>query len=385
MSDRSNDLFGFDEESAASAAQAVPAEEQGDMAEEVENTTSVTKCPACGANMVYDSESGKLYCEHCGTTTDIDSKSAEEQDFERLMREDNSWGAETHVFRCENCGAREVLGKGEIVKTCPFCGTSNIVATDELSGLKPNAVVPFRVGKEQAGESVRKWARGRWLSPGKFRKSAKPDKLAGIYVPAFSFDSKTDSAYVATLGRYYYTTRRVNGRTVRTRHVRYFTVRGNYSMAFDDVLVSASEKIDEASLSKLRSFGTNDSREYTQEYLSGYAASQYTKNGLTCWEEAKDIMRGRLRSAILSGYSYDVVSSFHISMRCNDITYKYLLIPVYVGHCSWRKKLYNFFVNGVNGAVTGKAPTSPLKVTGLVVLGIAVIVGLYFLFRWFGG
>ena len=58
MSDRSDDLFGFDEESAASAAQAVPAEEQGGMAEEVENTTSVTKCPACGANMVSDSESG---------------------------------------------------------------------------------------------------------------------------------------------------------------------------------------------------------------------------------------------------------------------------------------------------------------------------------------
>lgn len=384
MSDRSDDLFGFDEESAASAAQAVPAE-QGDMAEEVENTTSVTKCPACGANMVYDSESGKLYCEHCGTMTDIDSKSAEEQDFERLMREDNSWGAETHVFRCENCGAREVLGKGEIVKTCPFCGTSNIVATDELSGLKPNAVVPFRVAREQAGEAVRKWARKRSLAPGKFRKSAKPDKLAGVYVPAFSFDSNADSAYVATLGRYYYTTRRVNGRTVRTRHVRYFTVRGNYAMSFDDVLVSASEKIDEVSLSKLRSFDTNRSREYTQEYLSGYAASQYTKDGLTCWEEAKDIMRGRLRAAILSGYSYDVVQSFHISMRCSDITYKYLLIPVYVGHCSWRKKLYNFFVNGVNGVVTGKAPVSPLKVTGLVVLGIAVIVGLYFLFRFLNG
>lgn len=381
MSDRSDDLFGFDEESAP-AAQAAP---EGAENEEVENKTSVTKCPACGANMVYDSESGKLYCEHCGTTTDIDSKSAEEQDFERLMREDNSWGAETHVFRCENCGAREVLGKGEIVKTCPFCGTSNIVATDELSGLKPNAVVPFRVGKEQAGESVRKWARGRWLSPGKFRKSAKPDKLAGIYVPAFSFDSHTESNYVATLGRYYYVTRRVNGRTVRDRRIRYFTVRGHYSMGFDDVLVSASDKIDGKSMSGLRSFDTNASREYTQEYLSGYSASQYTRDGLTCWEDAKNIMRGRVRAAVLSGYSYDVVSSFNLSMRCSDITYKYLLIPIYVGHCSWRKKLYNFFVNGVNGAVTGKAPTSPLKVTGLVVLGIAVIVGLYFLFRWFNG
>ena len=169
------------------------------------------------------------------------------------------------------------------------------------------------------------------------------------------------------------------------RHVRYFTVRGNYAMAFDDVLVSASEKVDEGTLARLRSFNTNDSREYTQEYLSGYSASQYTKDGLTCWEEAKGIMRERLKSAILSGYSYDVVQSFNISMQCSNITYKYLLIPVYVGHCGWRKKLYNFFVNGVNGAVTGKAPVSPLKVTGLVILGIAVVVGLYFLYRYLSG
>ena len=344
MSDRSDDLFGFDEESAP-AAQAAP---EGAENEEVENKTSVTKCPACGANMVYDSESGKLYCEHCGTTTDIDSKSAEEQDFE-------------------------------------FCGTSNIVATDELSGLKPNAVVPFRVSREQAGESVKKWIRKRSLAPRKFRKSASPEKLGGVYVPAFSFDSHTESNYVATLGRYYYVTRRVNGRTVRDRRIRYFTVRGHYSMGFDDVLVSASDKIDGKSMSGLRSFDTNASREYTQEYLSGYSASQYTRDGLTCWEDAKNIMRGRVRAAVLSGYSYDVVSSFNLSMQCSDITYKYLLIPIYVGHCSWRKKLYNFFVNGVNGAVTGKAPVSPLKVGGIVLVCAAVLVGLYFLFRFMNG
>ena len=344
MSDRSDDLFGFDEESAP-AAQAAP---EGAENEEVENKTSVTKCPACGANMVYDSESGKLY-------------------------------------RCENCGAREVLGKGEIVKTCPFCGTSNIVATDELSGLKPNAVVPFRVSREQAGESVKKWIRKRSLAPRKFRKSASPEKLGGVYVPAFSFDSHTESNYVATLGRYYYVTRRVNGRTVRDRRIRYFTVRGHYSMGFDDVLVSASDKIDGKSMSGLRSFDTNASREYTQEYLSGYSASQYTRDGLTCWEDAKNIMRGRVRAAVLSGYSYDVVSSFNLSMQCSDITYKYLLIPIYVGHCSWRKKLYNFFVNGVNGAVTGKAPVSPLKVGGIVLVCAAVLVGLYFLFRFMNG
>ena len=54
---------------------------------EQEERTSVTKCPACGANMVFDSENGTLYCEHCGSRREIISKTSEEQDFERTVRE----------------------------------------------------------------------------------------------------------------------------------------------------------------------------------------------------------------------------------------------------------------------------------------------------------
>ena len=157
MSDRSDDLFGFDEESAP-AAQAAP---EGAENEEVENKTSVTKCPACGANMVYDSESGKLYCEHCGTTTDIDSKSAEEQDFERLMREDNSWGAETHVFRCENCGATEVLDRrGRPIDGLFAAGEvmGGIHGRDRLSGNAITAALVFGdiAGREAADCALRR-------------------------------------------------------------------------------------------------------------------------------------------------------------------------------------------------------------------------------------
>ena len=385
MSDRSDDLFGFDEESAASAAQAVPAEEQGDMAEEVENTTSVTKCPACGANMVYDSESGKLYCEHCGTTTDIDSKSAEEQDFERLMREDNSWGAETHVFRCENCGAREVLGKGEIVKTCPFCGTSNIVATDELPGIRPNAVVPFAVGSEQAGGFARAWLKKRLFAPRKFRKSAKPEEMRGVYIPAFTFDANTDSSYSATLGVYRYRSVRRNGRWERERYTEYFHVSGQYASSFDDVLIQASSEVRQQVVNKLQPYNTRSSRAYTQEYLSGFTAEQNARAGTECWEDAKNVIANRLRSQILSGYHYDVVSSFNISTRYSDVTYKYVLLPVYVGHSTWRQKLYNFFVNGETGKVTGKAPVSPLKVLGVVLLCAAAVALLVWLGVMYAG
>lgn len=352
---------------------------------EQEERTSVTKCPACGANMVFDSENGTLYCEHCGSRREIISKTSEEQDFENLLSADNSWGEETHVFRCENCGAHEVLDRREIAKACSFCGTTNIVETDELPGIRPNAVVPFRIGKDTAGKNVKHWARKRLLAPGKFRKSAKPEELKGVYTPAFSFDTATESDYVAVLGKYYYRTKRVNGRTVQERYIRYFTVRGHYSMWFDDVLIQAGGALDQKSLKKLQPFKTNQSKEYTTEYLSGFTASQNTKSGLDCWEEAKQEIQVRLKSAILSQYVYDIVSSYNVNTQCNNITYKYILIPLYVGHCNWKTKLYNFFVNGFNGKVTGKAPVSPLKVGALVLLGIAVIVGIVLLYLNFSG
>ncbi len=352
--------------------------------ENSENRTAVMKCPACGADMIYDAESGKLLCEHCGTQKEIESKTSEELDFERLLTDKGGWD-ESHVFRCENCGAQEVLDKNEIAKQCPFCGATNIVETSELPDIRPNAVVPFRVALKDAATAVKTWVRKRIFAPQKFRKSAKPEKMKGVYMPSFSFDSSTNSYYTAVLGKHYYVTRRVNGKTVQEQRTRYFTVSGSYEMFFDDVLIQASGTIDQKSLNKLQPFQTNESREYTKEYLSGYTATQNTKSGLECWEEAKNVIGNRLRSAILSQYVYDEVSSFRISTQYSGITFKYILLPVYVGHCKWHTKIYNFFVNGLNGKVTGKAPISPLKVFITVLIAAGVIVGLYFLFRMYGG
>ena len=352
---------------------------------EVENNTDVTKCPACGANMVYDSERGKLYCEHCGTEVEVRAGTSEEQDFERLLSRTDEWGAETHVYRCENCGAREILSDGEIAGKCPFCGTTNIVKTDELSGLKPNAVVPFSVATEDAVKRVRLWAKRRWLSPRKFRRGARPENVSGIYTPAFSFDTSADAWYTGVLGKYYYRSRRVNGRIVRERYLKTFPIRGSYSSFFDDILVQASDKIGQDSLDALQPFDTGESREYRPEYLSGFAAGQYTKDGLACWADARGLIRARLKSDILSRYVYDTVVSFQMDFQCRNTTYKYLLLPVYVGHCGWKKKLYHFFVSGHNGKVTGKAPVSAVKVGLLVLLGIALVVGIALCFMWGNG
>ena len=373
-----------EETAAASSAAALRPPQAFDTDGEVENNTDVTKCPACGANMVYDAKRGKLYCEHCGTEAEVRSEESEELDFARLTQAFGDWDGETHVFRCENCGAQEILTGGEIAKKCPFCGTTNIVRTEELPGLKPNAVVPFAITKEDAVSRVKRWAKKKLFAPRRFRKSADPENVSGMYTPAFSFDTSTDATYSGVLGEYRYRTKRVNGRMVRERYLVTFPIHGTFSMFFDDVLIQASDKIAQKSIDALQPFDTNESKEYRQEFLSGYTAGQYTKDGLACWEEARGVIRNRLKSAILATYRHDTVVSFDMQFRCKNTTFKYLLLPVYVGHCSWKKKLYNFFVSGHNGKVTGKTPVSPLKVALTVLVGLAVIAGIV-VYIWLNG
>jgi len=351
----------------------------------VVNDTSVTKCPACGANMVYSAERQKLYCNHCGAEKEIQEKRSSEQHIVSVLT-DNAcgWEDESHVFVCQTCGAREILDKNEIAKTCPFCGASNIVETGELPGLKPNAVVPFAINKESAGASVKKWIRKRLFAPRRFRKSAKPEKLEGVYTPAFTFDSITETDYWARLGEYYYVSVTRNGKTERVRKIRYFNVSGHYTMAHDDVLIQASGNIEQKFVDKMQPFNTNESQEYKKEYLSGFSATQYKKSGNVCWQEAQGVMEQRVKYAALGQYRYDVISSYNANTQHRNVTYKYVLLPVYVGHCKWGKKIYNLFVNGHSGKVAGKAPVSPIKVGSLVTAIIGVLVGLYFLFTYLG-
>ncbi len=352
---------------------------------EIRKETSVIQCPGCGANMIYNPEEKCLFCEFCETKREIDASVSEELSFQLLLADNNSWNNETHVFMCENCGAKEVFSKNEFAKTCSFCGAGHVVETQELAGLKPNAVVPFELTAQQACESVKKWAKRKFFAPSAFKKKVKPQDVKGVYNPAFSFDTQTHSRYSGVLGKYYYVTRKVNGKTVSERRVRLFSINGNLDHFFDDVLIQASTKVTQKDLDKMQPFDTNASKEYNEAYLSGFSANCYERDGITCWAQAKQQINETIKRMILSRYTYDFVQSFNHFTDCTNITYKYLLLPVYVGHCSFRQKLYNFFVNGRNGKVSGKTPVSPLKVAIVTLLGIGLAIGLLFLIQYLGG
>jgi len=358
----------------------VVGQENDGLLKETQTDTEIVSCPNCGANMVFDPESQSLKCAYCRSIVSFDTENAEEIDFNSGITSDREWTAdEAVVFCCDNCGAKVVLAKGETTKFCPFCGTAHVQKTEELPGLKPNGVVPFAFSKDKAIEYSKAWAKKRFFAPRKFKKNICTDSVNGVYTPTFTFDSNTVSFYQGRIGRTH--TRTVGSgknRRVQT-YVVWRNISGRYDNQYDDVLVTAGTKFGQKELDKVSPYDTNASKEYDENFLFGFMAYHYDIEISDCWNSAKGRMDKSIRRGILSRYSYDRLAYLNVSTTHDNVKYKYVMLPVYVGNYRFKDKLFNFFVNGKTGKVAGKTPKSWLKILLTALFGVALVVGIYLL------
>ncbi len=352
-----------------------------DFSEEKVVSSVLVKCKNCGANMVFDPNTQSLFCSHCESriSFDDDSVGKEIELSIKHFNDNSNQDDESVVFSCENCNAKIVLNKNQTSTNCPFCGTSHVNKTENLKGIKPNAIIPFNFDGEKAVQFAKKWAKKRLYAPKKFKKNLSAENVKGVYYPSFTFDSYTDSVYDGRIGK-------THTRTVgsgKNKRVETYTVwrniSGTFYSRFDDVLISAGEKIDQRSIDKLSPFTTNESKQYQENYLLGFLSYHYDKNIETCWDDAKSIIDRNLRSQILSQYSYDKVAYLNVSTKHSNVTFKYLMLPVYIGNFLFRKKRFNFYINGRTGRVVGKTPVSILKVLFTIFCSVGLLVLLYFL------
>ena len=69
----------------------------------------------------------------------------------------------------------------------------------------------------------------------------------------------------------------------------------------------------------------------------------------------------------------DRVDSLRFSTLYSNITYKYLLVPVWISSFKYNDKVYQFVVNGQTGKVGGRAPVSALRVLAAIGIGLLII------------
>ncbi len=370
------------------------------------------KCPSCGAALEFNAAVGKLKCPFCDTEVDIPEApkaqadedkpkkkvgvgqvqkegAAEENelDFRKLEEGGNrDWGTATKVFNCKYCGAEIVMDVNSLSTTCPYCGSNHVTeASDDRGTLSPGGVVPFKITQTQASELFRKWIGAKWFAPNEAKKSAQADSFQGIYLPYWTFDAQTETDYTGEYGQdrtehYKDSDGKEHTRTVTD----WYSTRGHYGEFIDDELVCASKNHTESFLKSIEPFDTGDNKVYSPEYLSGFLAERYTVPLQEGWNSAtKQIeqhLRARIANEIERVNHADHGRVDRMDIDYSNMTYKYLLLPIWMSSFVFKGKVYQFVVNGQTGKVGGKSPISPIKVAIAIIIGIVILILLFVIF-----
>lgn len=364
------------------------------MSQPVSEKSRSFSCPSCGGRMIFAPETQKLKCPYCDGTGDIETihEKPREYDIDMAPDEnaDQAWGDQTHVMRCQGCGAEIVLTGETSAQRCAFCGAPHVMEDQAKAGIAPESLIPFAVTKKQAASAFKQWIKRKWFAPGKAKRMAALGEIMGVYLPHWTYDANSESEYVGQEGHYYYVDVPVtvtrDGKTHtemrRERRTDWRPTHGTVSHVFDDVLITGSHRLPDDLLERVRPYDLKKLIHYEPEFLSGFASEKPAVDVQTGWKNAQEVIDGEMtelaREDILS--HADEARVERVRTENSNVKYKLTLLPMYLSAFRFKNKSYHVLVNGQTCRVGGQAPVSPLRVLVAVALGIALIAALYMLF-----
>ena len=353
------------------------------------------KCKDCGGILQYNPGVQSLTCVYCGTENEIkdNAKPAEvvEQDLNAFLANATS-SADTiqmTTVKCGSCGSSTTLRPNVTSDTCPFCGTALVLTGGSTSStIKPKYLLPFSIDKKKGIDLFKKWIGGLWWAPNDLKAIAQNDKLKGLYIPYWTYDSKTVSDYTGMQGTHYYVTESYteteNGQTVtKTREVqqtRWVNVSGTVHDDFDDMLVNASKSLPEKLANDLEPWDLKELKDFNEQFLTGFVSEQYQIDVKEGFEKAKVRMEKVIRGTVNKSIGGDVQQITTLSTKYNDITFKHILLPIWLSAYRYSDKVFRFMINGRTGEVQGERPYSVMKILGAIVGGLAIIGGAIILY-----
>jgi len=337
-------------------------------------------CQSCGYGLRFYPEAGKLKCDSCGNFQDIVSETAiEKHEFTKLEKDKTyeEWVKSSKFLKCDSCGANIAMDNLEYSKHCPYCGSDYVSETNQLPGLKPDNIIPFKFSKSEANKKFSNTVKKKFFVPNAFKKKLPESNIKGIYFPAFSFDANTTTYYRGVLTK----DEEIEGldgqKSVTTQ---YINVSGSYEKQFKNLLIESSSKLSDYDLLTIKPYNLNEAKKFNVDYIRGYTVEQYQYDLAKCNELAKDSMKKEIKQGIIEKEDCTGVESLKMDTRYQNEKYLYYLLPMYNFEYEYKNKKYMTPMNGQTGRLGTGLPVSGWKVGFLVALGLAFIGALVALF-----
>ncbi|MCA0869563.1 TFIIB-type zinc finger domain-containing protein [Seohaeicola saemankumensis] len=348
-------------------------------------------CDQCGADYRFNPADGTLTCDHCGHRETVNAgpwggTKLRELDFDAAIAEKlpEAEIEETRVLSCPNCGAQVEFDPDTHAAECPFCATPVVTGTGVSRHIKPRGVLPFALDEGTAHKAMGDWLGRLWFAPNGLQQYArKGRRMQGIYVPYWTFDADTKSRYKGERGTVYYVTRTVtrNGKQVQERvpKIRWTPAAGRVARFFDDVLVLASRSLPKQYTDALEPWDLPALQPYQPQYLAGFRAEAYTVELSEGYTEARAHMARVIERDVRFDIGGDQQRIHALDTDISAVTFKHVLLPVWLAAYKYRGKTYRFVINGRTGRVQGERPWSAIKITVAVTLGLLVAAGVGYL------
>jgi predicted RNA-binding Zn-ribbon protein involved in translation (DUF1610 family) len=288
------------------------------------------------------------------------------------------------AVHCDACNAEFTVSQHVTSSTCPYCGSNIVSASRECSVVRPGAVLPFGLTKDKAVEAYRRWLASRWFAPGTLkRRGMLDDGLTGVYVPHWTFDALATTDYEGMRGDAYYETQHVtvNGRSTvrRVRKIRWSPARGTVRNHFDDLLVPASTTLDTSQVRELTPWDLGELVPYREDYLAGFRAERYNITLADGFDEGRRMMQPVIEQTIRADIGGDEQRINRTRTVYSDMTYKHVLLPVWISAYRYGGKVYRFMVNARTSEVQGRRPYSVFKIVMAILGGLALLMLMLFL------
>ena len=336
-----------------------------------ENTTNY-QCPACTGPLRFDSASGKLCCDYCGSTYDVAQVEAlysekqaradkapkpPKRRFQRPRLGRNGDGRSQqphlHFLRC-----RAGLRPRNSCHHLPLLRQPHRAGRTAFRQAQAGVHHPLPDGKKTAIENLKKYYKGKAFLPKAFKESNHIEEIQGVYVPFWLYDGRMEArgAYKAEIseshreGDYIVTT---------TRHF-------DVARVGDAALSGAGGRLQQDAG---RPYGRHRALrlQRPQALLHGLPArlsgGPVRRDDKKCAARVLTRMKNSTAAALhdtLGGYTGVQTLSEQLDPR--TLEPHYALLPVWMLHTRWKEQDFLFAMNGQTGKLIGDLPVDKGRV-----------------------
>jgi hypothetical protein len=330
-----------------------------------------------------------LRCAACGHTRALPAPTPDalaaahaEQDYAAALRRlaAREPSLEARVVDCPACGAQSRLEGHVVGDRCAFCATPLLLDQARVERLiRPQALVPFALDKAAAQQVFARWVGGLWFAPNALKKTvSQADGIHGVYMPWWTYDARTFTTYRGERGVHRQvaaTGRNAQGQAVTTTQTvtDWSPVQGMVDLPFDDILVVGSASVPQHLARVLDRWQLDRLLPVSDEALAGFTVEVYRTPLEAGFEQARERMGPTIDGAIRSDIGGDAQRIHGQQTAIEDIRFKHLLLPLWIGSYRFGGKAYRMVVNGQTGEVEGDRPYSAWKIGIVVLLAVLVL------------